>query len=113
MQKIFVEVVAVNDDGVFYAWVRDATTSARGSMRRSRMEIIFEILKNVEDGIGAKTRLMYASNLDWRNFSRYISFLEEKGFVVCSGDSYKLTEKGKLLLQKMREVAELFSSQAD
>ncbi len=76
------------------------------------MEIIFEILKNIESGVSAKTRLMYASNLDWRNFSRYISFLEEEGFVVSSDGTYKLTSKGKLLLQKMREVAEILSSRA-
>ncbi len=76
------------------------------------MEIIFEILKNVDAGITMKTRLMYASNLDWRSFSRYINFLEEEGFIVCVDGSYRLTDKGKLLLQKMKEVAEILSSQA-
>ncbi|MBO8180249.1 MAG: hypothetical protein H0Z19_07195 [Archaeoglobus sp.] len=80
-------------------------------MKRSRMEIIFEIMKNVDAGVSTKTRLMYASNLDWRSFSKYISFLEEEGFVVCTNDSYRLTDKGKLLLQKMKEVAEILSSQ--
>lgn len=80
-------------------------------MKRSRMEIIFEIMKNVDAGVRTKTRLMYASNLDWRSFSKYISFLEEEGFVVCTNDSYRLTDKGKLLLQKMKEVAEILSSQ--
>ncbi len=75
------------------------------------MEIIFEIMKNVDAGVSTKTRLMYASNLDWRSFSKYISFLEEEGFVVCTNDSYRLTDKGKLLLQKMKEVAEILSSQ--
>ena len=75
------------------------------------MEIIFEIMKNVDAGVSTKTRLMYASNLDWRSFSKYISFLEEEGFVVCTNDSYRLTDKGKLLLQKMKEVTEILSSQ--
>jgi predicted transcriptional regulator len=81
---------------------------------RSRLEIIFDILKVIseERGDAKKTRVMQKACLDWRNFQKHFHFLMERGFVGNSvdpeeGESYYLTEKGIDLLKKSREVAEV------
>ena len=86
----------------------------RGTEPRSRWEIILDILK-VISGKGErvkKTRIMQNAYLDWRNFQRHFSFLQEHGFVENNSDpeegtTYYLTEKGKDLLQRLKEVKEV------
>ncbi len=78
-------------------------------MKRSRMEIIYDILTSIDRGVKSKTRIMYAANLDWRSFSKYISFLEEEGFVSRNGNGYVLTEKGRIFISKLREIEELLT----
>ncbi len=78
---------------------------------RSRWEIILDILKITrEEGKVKKTRIMHKANLDWRNFKRYFDFLIADGFIKnCNPDSdrYELTESGKNLLQRLKEVTEM------
>jgi predicted transcriptional regulator len=90
--------------------------SQRGDERRkehprSRWEIILDILKVIseERGEAKKTRIMQKACLDWRNFQKHFHFLQERGFVGNSvdaeeGKSYCLTEKGRDLLKRLREV---------
>jgi predicted transcriptional regulator len=86
----------------------------RGTEPRSRWEIILDILK-VISGKGErvkKTRIMQNAYLDWRNFQRHFSFLQEHGFVENNSDpeegtTYYLTEKGKDLLQRLKKVKEV------
>jgi predicted transcriptional regulator len=78
---------------------------------RNRWEIILDILRvTKEDGNMKKTRIMQRANLDWRNFKKYFDYLQADGFITkCNHDPdcYELTEKGKNLLQKLKEVAEI------
>jgi len=78
---------------------------------RNRWEIILDILKvTKEEKKVKKTRIMQRANLDWRNFKKYFNYLQADGFITkCypDPDCYELTEKGKNLLQKLKEVAEL------
>ncbi len=80
-------------------------------LERSRWEIILDILKVTrEEGKVKKTRIMHRANLDWRNFKRYFEFLQANGFITnCNPDTecYELTEKGKNLLQRLKELAEM------
>lgn len=71
--------------------------------RRSRWDIVYEILESVEKGVKVKSRLMHATNLDWRIFSKYISYLEKEKYLVYNEEGYKITEKGIELLRKLRE----------
>lgn len=81
---------------------------------RSRYEIILDILKATKDeGKVKKTRIMHNANLDWRNFKRYFDYLQADGFITkCNPDPdcYELTEKGKNLLQRLKDVSELVDS---
>jgi predicted transcriptional regulator len=78
---------------------------------RSRWEIIQDILKVTrEEGKIKKTRIMHRANLDWRNFKKYFDFLQADGFIIsCNSDPdyYELTDNGKNLLQRLKEVTEL------
>lgn len=51
----------------------------------------------------------YASNLDWRNFSRYINYMLKEGLIATKGNGYRLTEKGRSLLVKLREISQILS----
>jgi len=86
----------------------------RGTEPRSRWEIILDILKVMSGKRERvkKTRIMQNAYLDWRNFQRHFSFLQEHGFVENNSDpeegtGYYLTEKGKDLLQRLKEVKEV------
>lgn len=71
-------------------------------MRRGKWEIISSILEALEKG-GSKTRIQYNSYLNYKSFKRYFDFLLAGGFIE-SNPSYRLTEKGKRLLEKLREL---------
>ncbi len=81
---------------------------------RSRWEILLDLLKVVaeKEGRAKKTRIMQNAYLDWRNFQRHFSFLQEHGFVGNNSDPeegtrYYLTERGKDLLQRLKEVEQM------
>ncbi len=81
---------------------------------RSRWEILLDLLKVVaeKEGRAKKTRIMQNAYLDWRNFQRHFSFLQEHGFVGNNSDPgdgtrYHLTERGKDLLQRLKEVEQM------
>ena len=82
---------------------------------RSRWEIIEDMLiVLMGEGKSKKTRIMQRAYLDWRNFQRYFDFLLEEGIMVkCNnpGDEgyYELTEKGKDLLKRLKNVRDLLN----
>ncbi len=90
----------------------------KGINPRSRWEIILDILRVIaeeereSEGKVKKTRIMQRAYLDWRNFQRYFDFLLEQGFVGKSnspkeGANYELTEEGKDLMKRLREVEDI------
>lgn len=79
---------------------------------RNKWEIVFDVLKVIqeEDEKAKKTRIMQRAYLDWRNFKRHFNFLVEEGFVTkCTPDNgcYKLTENGRNLGKKLKELNEI------
>ncbi len=90
---------------------------------RSRWEIILDVLRVISqeeresEGKEKKTRVMQRAYLDWWNFQRYSHFLIEQGFVEKSkspgeGISYDLTEKGRALLESLKEVEDILRQPA-
>jgi len=83
-------------------------------IRRSRMRIITDILA---EGLtpASKTRIMYKANLNFLRFQRYFSELLENGLIIRENvsdngvDYYKTTDKGRDLLQVIKEAEELLS----
>ena len=82
----------------------------RGALgcRRSWPEITVEILE-VTLSPSNKMRIMYGSNLNFERFNRYFYDLLRKGFIEeINGsdgrDKYKITERGRTLLEVLRKA---------
>ncbi len=74
-------------------------------MRRSRFEIIAEILKisSVKEGVNV-TKIVYKVNLNFKTAQEYITYLIEIGFLeeidVNDRKRYRTTEKGRDFIRK-------------
>lgn len=79
-------------------------------VRRSRLEIYFDLLKVVEDGVTKPTRIMYKTNLSWKTLHETISVLVSKKFIreMRMGNStrYYITDKGINALSYHRKSLE-------
>jgi predicted transcriptional regulator len=68
-------------------------------MRRSRLEIYFDILRTIEKGVTKPTRIMYKTNLSWDTLQDIFNVMIKGGFITeeIQGKSkvYKVTDKGK------------------
>jgi len=71
-------------------------------VRRSRLEIYFDVLKTVEKGIDKPTRIMYKTNLSWSPLHEILDSLVEGGFIIDrlskNSKRYQITDKGRRAL---------------
>jgi predicted transcriptional regulator len=63
-----------------------------------------------------KMRIMYRANLNFERFNRYFYDLLRKGFIEEVNDSdgrslYRISKRGKTLLETLRKARDLFSSE--
>jgi predicted transcriptional regulator len=81
--------------------------------RRGQVQILIDIL-----GIslkGAKvTHLLYRANLSYSTLQKYLSVMSKQGLIVkvCNDDGsvvYCATEKGRLVLDRLKEVTSVLS----
>ncbi|AGE70827.1 winged helix-turn-helix domain-containing protein [Sulfolobus acidocaldarius] len=73
-----------------------------GRKKRTRYEIIHDILAQCENG-AKKTWLMYKANLSYELTNNYINKLVEKQLISQKDGLYYLTDKGKKLLELLKE----------
>lgn len=84
--------------------------------KRNRLEVIRDILKVILERNGKikPTHVLYKSNLSHQMMEEYMRELMEKGFVVehrnNTGKTYSVTDKGRMYLEKYREISEFTSS---
>lgn len=76
--------------------------------RRGEVQILTDILILSLKGVKA-THLMYKANLSYSTLRKYLSSALRKGLVskACNDDGsvvYCITEKGRLLLERLNEV---------
>jgi predicted transcriptional regulator len=76
--------------------------------RRGEVQILTNILTLSLKGVKA-THLMYKANLSYSTLRKYLSAALKNGLIrkVCNNDGstvYFITEKGKLVLEKLRDV---------
>ncbi len=68
-------------------------------VRRSRLEIYFDILKVIERGIVKPTRIMYKTNLSWGTLQDIFEILIQGGFIQeeieKNSKKYRVTDKGR------------------
>jgi predicted transcriptional regulator len=78
-------------------------------LRRSRFEIIGEILSLTADGAGgaAKTSIVYRANLNFNVVNRYLDLLTGEGLVSVRRGSavrYRITERGRKFLDAYKNL---------
>ncbi|HEX75310.1 MAG TPA: DUF4364 family protein [Dehalococcoidia bacterium] len=79
--------------------------------RRSSIEIIADVLKAGEDGVG-KTEIMYSANMSYFQLQKYLGFLVARGFIdrltaENSHFNYRITDKGSNLVESINNVLEV------
>jgi len=85
------------------------------SKRRSKLEIILDILSAVMDGVDKPTRIMFAAKMSYRSTQRVLSRLVEQGFLEVrmntksrqSKKRYVITEKGANVLDYFEKAKEI------
>ncbi|VVB86926.1 Winged helix-turn-helix [uncultured archaeon] len=81
-----------------------------GCMRRSKMDIIIEVLEVAAMGVN-KTSVVYKTNLNFKLAEKYLELLQRQGLVENRVDKYITTDKGKIFLEKAREITSLLEAQ--
>lgn len=70
---------------------------------RGKLDIIIDILEVAKTGVN-KTKIVYGTNLNFRLADKYLALLMKLGFMEKVEDKYRTTDKGKIILEKAREV---------
>ncbi|VVB59553.1 Winged helix-turn-helix [uncultured archaeon] len=74
--------------------------------KRDKLDIMAAILEACQERMH-KTKIVYSCNLNFKITEPYLEFLITRGFIEQSGVIYKLTEKGLVLLEKIRELKKM------
>lgn len=78
-------------------------------MKRSRFEIIIDILNASMDGAN-KTKVVYDARLNFKQAEEYINFLIESELLTQKKEGnkkiYQTTEKGKEMVNKFKELTD-------
>ena len=74
-------------------------------MRRSRIDIIIDVLDAAQMGVN-KTSVVYRTNLNFKLADKYLELLQKHKLVENKLDKYKTTDKGKIFLNKAKEVTQ-------
>jgi predicted transcriptional regulator len=102
-----------------YITLRVLTAESQGersmSRRRSRLDIVLNVLSSVRDGTDKPTRIMYAANLSWKPTQRILNSLVAQGFLREIEDTgsrrtkkrFEITEKGTNLLRYFEGAKDL------
>jgi predicted transcriptional regulator len=80
--------------------------------RRGKDQIISKVLSTCQGDGANKTKVVYASNLNFKNAREYLSLLTRKGLLeVIPGEHilYKTTSTGERALERLREIEVIFS----
>lgn len=72
-------------------------------MRRSRIDIVVRILDVAKNGVN-KTAIVYRSNINFTLAGKYLNLLEKQELLENKSDKYITTDKGKVFLQKAKEL---------
>jgi predicted transcriptional regulator len=77
-------------------------------VKRSRYEIIYDILSAIQDKGKAKpTHVMYRANMSYDLNKKYLTRLEKAGFIAFDGTYYTLTNMGVELMKRLKAFIEL------
>jgi len=71
-------------------------------IKRRTNQILIQILEACHDGNITKTRIVYASGLNFKTVIPYLDSLLCNGLLIKSSNHYKITEKGIEALGHLR-----------
>ncbi|MBI2868818.1 MAG: hypothetical protein HYX96_03215 [Chloroflexi bacterium] len=82
-----------------------------GTSRRSRIEIIADILRM---GEASKTQMMYRVGMSYAQLERYLDYLVGRGFLVRKLERYpsgiyQVSQEGDELLHSIEKIEELLA----
>ena len=72
-------------------------------MRRSRQQIIYEILKICKNGVN-KTKIVYQANINFGSVRFYLQYLIESHLIYANQGIYQTTSNGISLLESINQV---------
>ena len=79
-------------------------------LKRSRLEICFDVLRVVMKGVCKPTRIMYSANLSWNSLQDILTSLINQGFLKEEMEEnsrrYEITEKGERVLMYYSKALE-------
>jgi predicted transcriptional regulator len=75
-------------------------------VRRSRVEIIADILKAAIEGSN-KTKLVYSTNINFKVLNENLDLLVERGFIEALGKRFYTTELGLEFIRIYDKMSEL------
>jgi len=86
--------------------------------RRNKLDIIFDILKAIQDkrGVIKPTHLLYKSNLSHEGMKRYVEELKARNMLAETEDAksgnkmFTITEEGYKFLEKYKQIKEFTES---
>ncbi len=76
-------------------------------MRRSKMQIMLDILNIVRQSEKTKTSIVYGANLNFDRADHYLEMMMELGLVEKFSNKYVITELGGDYRQKLNELSEV------
>jgi len=87
------------------------------SARRSKLEIMLNVLGAIERGIDKPTRIMYSANMSWNPTQKVLNKLVKEGHILVTEEygaqrakkRYVITEKGRNVLKYFKGAEELIS----
>ena len=90
-------------DTEFFVPLSKTLQAVHTMKRRCKFDIIVAILDAISDG-ATKTKIVHATNLNFKLANKYLSFLQERGLVEKHDGCYKVTREGEEYLKKAREL---------
>ncbi len=78
--------------------------------RRSKYEIIYDILSALSESSLPKTLLIYNAKVDTRQAKRYLSYLLRLGLIEYTHEGekiIKITDRGRRYIQLYKEMSDL------
>ncbi|NJD53619.1 MAG: transcriptional regulator [Candidatus Methanoperedens sp.] len=80
-------------------------------IRRTKMELMIEILRACCNGGVNKTKISYSSNLNSKITNEYLKFLIEKEYIINGNDKYQISKNGLEFLNKIINIQTLLKKQ--
>lgn len=84
------------------------------SNRRSRLDIMLNVLLAIKEGVDKPTRIMYATNLSWKPTQNILKNLVRQGLIrELNVDGEKRTKSRYVLTEKGQDVIKYFEKAKD